>query len=145
MTAAPEFHTSNMCKFFSLICTCKHILGSHQDSLIFILRTSTVRKTGSPRSITPPAAKSTSPYKAIVYINLAGGADSFNILTPGASGCSLYNEYWIARGRGAGIGLSEDKINNIDGSSAGIDGCGTLGVTSLLPAYRDIFNEGKGE
>lgn len=75
---------------------------------------------------------------------MAGGADSFNILSPGSSGCTLYNEYFEARGRGAGIGLTPEEILNIDGSTAGISGCGTLGVNALLPAYRDIFNEGKG-
>ena len=57
-----------------------------------------MRKTGSPRSITPPAAKLFSPFKAIVYISLAGGVDSFKILTPGPSNCPLYNEYIKARG-----------------------------------------------
>jgi len=105
----------------------------------------TLRKRGSPRSSTPPAAKSSSPYKAIVYINLAGGADSFNILTPGSSDCSfLYDEYFEARGKGAGIGLTKDQILDIDASSAGISGCSTLGVNKLLPAYKDIFDEGKG-
>ena len=75
---------------------------------------------------------------------MAGGADSFNILTPGPSGCSLYNEYYEARGRGAGIGLGSDDILPIDGSSAGISGCDTLGVNKLLSAYKDIFDEGKG-
>lgn len=105
-----------------------------------------VRKNGSfSRSTTPPSAKSSSPYKAIVYINLAGGADSFNILTPGSTDCtSLYDEYWEARGRGGGIGLKSDQIFDIDGSSAEISGCSNLGVTTLLPAYKDIFNEGKG-
>ena len=75
---------------------------------------------------------------------MAGGADSFNILTPGASGCSLYNEYYEARGKGAGIGLTSDDILPINGSSAGISGCGTFGVHKLLSAYKDIFDEGKG-
>ena len=103
-----------------------------------------MRKTGSQRAITPPAAMSSSPYKAIVYINLSGGVDSFNVLVPGSSDCTLYDEYFEARGRGAGIGLTRDKILNIDASSAGIDGCGTLGLNSLLPAYKDIFDEGSG-
>jgi uncharacterized protein (DUF1501 family) len=105
-----------------------------------------VRKTGSPRSITPPAAKSSSPYKAIVYISLAGGADSFNILTPGASDCvALYQEYMEARGEGhSNIGLKADEILPIDGSSAGIRGCNTLGVNKLMSAYKNIFDEGAG-
>jgi len=104
-----------------------------------------VRKTGSPRSITPPAAKSSSIYKAIVYINLAGGVDSFNILTPGPSNCALYHEYMEARGTGkSNIGLKADEILPIDGSSAEISQCDTFGVNKLLSAYKDIFDEGSG-
>lgn len=104
----------------------------------------TIRQTGNKRSITPPAVKSSKPYKAIVYINLAGGADSFNILTPGASGgcSSLYNEYWEARGRGAGIGLTSSEIDDI--WITGMDGCEKLGVSKHLSAYKDIYNENKG-
>ena len=116
ITTAPEFHTSN-----------------------------TLRKTGSPRSITPPTAKSSTPYKAIVYINLAGGVDSFNILTPhDDSGCYLYDEYFEARGGRLGIGLKMDEILPIDGSSAKINGCNKMGVNKLLPAYKEIYEEGKG-
>jgi hypothetical protein len=79
-----------------------------------------------------------------VYINLSGGVDSFNILTPGASNCPLYGEYLAARGGAAGIGLKRDEILPIDGSSARIPECDTLGVNKNLTAYKDIFDEGKG-
>ncbi|KAL7553976.1 hypothetical protein ACHAWF_017328 [Thalassiosira exigua] len=116
LVSLPEFHTSN-----------------------------TLSKTGSSRPITPPADKSSAPYRAIVYIHLNGGADSFNILSPGSIGCSgLYDDYFAARGGGAGIGLKPDEILNIDAASAQMLGCSTLGVTHLLPAYKDIFDEGKG-
>ena len=75
---------------------------------------------------------------------MAGGADSFNILTPGASGCALYKEYYEVRGRGAGIGLKRDEMLQIDGSSAGIKRCKKFGVNKLLSAYKEIFDEGKG-
>ena len=105
-----------------------------------------MRKTGSLRSITPPTAKSSSPYKAIVYISLTGGADSFNILTPGPSDCvELYEAYKAARGTGNSfIGLKPDEILPIDGSSAEIRDCKTFGVNKLLSAYKDIFDEGAG-
>jgi uncharacterized protein (DUF1501 family) len=103
-----------------------------------------VRKTGSPRSISPSPAKSASPYKAIVYINLSGGVDSFNILTPGAKFCPLYNEYFAERGGAAGIGLMKDEILPIDGASAMIYECDTLGVNKNLTAFKDIYDEGKG-
>lgn len=80
-----------------------------------------------------------------MYINLLGGIDSFNILTPHSDGgCTLYDEYYRARGGEAGIGLTLDNILPIDGTSAGIAGCNTFGVNSLFPALKDIYDEGKG-
>lgn len=104
----------------------------------------TTRKSGTARDATPPLDKSGSPYKAIVYIHLSGGVDSFNILTPGASNCPLYDEYFEARGKGIGIGMGPDEIIDIDGSSAGLDGCSNLGVHHLLPAYAEIYGAGNG-
>jgi len=50
-----------------------------------------------------------------------------------------------ARGMGASnVGLKIDEILPIDGSSAGISQCDTLGVNKLLSAYKDIFDEGSG-
>lgn len=95
--------------------------------------------------MTPPPSKSSEPYKAIVYIFLDGGLDSFNLLTPGSTGCnSLYNSYYQARGGDDGVGLTAEEMLNIDGSSAGIDGCNTFGVNKLMSAYKVIFDEGKG-
>ena len=106
----------------------------------------TVRRTGEARPVTPPPEMSDSEYKAILYINLFGGLDSFNVLTPHDNGgmCYLYDDYFTARGGSAGIGLTMDEILPIDGRSAGITGCITFGVNNLLPAFRDIYNEGKG-
>ncbi len=104
-----------------------------------------VRKTGLARSVTPSPPKATNPYKAIVYINLFGGIDSFNVLTPhNNGGCYLYDDYFQARGGDEGVGLTLDEILPIDGTSAGIDGCVTFGVNSLLPSLKDIYDEGRG-
>ena len=95
--------------------------------------------------MTPPSSKSSEPYKAIVYIYLGGGLDSFNLLTPGSTGCnSLYNSYYHARGGDDGVGLLAEDMLTIDGTSAGIDGCSTFGVNKLMSAYKEIFDEGKG-
>jgi len=116
MSALPEFHTWN-----------------------------TVRKTGLARSITPSPPKASNTYKAIVFINLFGGIDSFNVLTPHSNGgCYLYDDYFEARGGDVGVGLTLDEILPIDGSSAGINGCKTFGVNSLLPSLKDIYDEGRG-
>ena len=42
------------------------------------------------------------------------------------------------------IGLRRDEILPINGSSAGISQCDTLGVNQLLSAYQSIFDEGRG-
>ena len=125
MATAPEFHTSSL-----------------------------TRQTGIPRDVTP-SLPSRRPYKAIVYINLAGGADSFNILTPhhNRNKCPLYDEYFESRGgepntvdetSRAGIGLMKTQILAIDGSSQKVENCASFGVNRHIPAYRDIYKEGRG-
>jgi hypothetical protein len=72
-------------------------------------------------------------------------SDSFNILAPGPEDCLLYDEYSKARGVGkSSIGLKRDEMLPINGTSARISQCETLGVNQLLPAYQSIFNEGSG-
>jgi uncharacterized protein (DUF1501 family) len=80
-----------------------------------------------------------------VLVNLFGGADTFNFLTPhNEGGCYLYDDYFEARGGRNGIGLRIDQILAINGTSAGIVGCRTFGVNNLLPAFKDIYDQGKG-
>ena len=50
----------------------------------------------------------------------------------------------LDRGKRKGIGLDDKQMLPIDGSSQKIDGCDTFGVNKLLPAYKDIYDEGKG-
>ena len=89
--------------------------------------------------------KSSEPYKAIVYVYLGGGLDSFNLLTPhNEGGCGLYDDYFEARGGVGGVGLTIDELLTIDGSSAGIEGCNTFGVNKLMSSYKQIYDEGKG-
>ena len=107
--------------------------------------TNTLRKTGLPRALTPQPNSTSSDYKAIVYVDLFGGADSFNVLTPHPDGgCYLYHDYYAARGGGRGIGLTADEMLPIDGSSAGISGCSTMGVHKAMSVYKEIFDEGAG-
>ena len=42
------------------------------------------------------------------------------------------------------IGLKRDEILPINGSSARISQCDTMGVNQLLSAYQTIFDEGSG-
>ena len=67
-------------------------------------------------------------------------------MTPGPEDCMLYEEYSKARD-GVGrsfFGLKRDEILPINGTSARISQCNTLGVNHLLPAYQCIFDEGCG-
>lgn len=76
LTTTPEYHTSNTGKnaYRFSIREPLNIFTAHHNI--------TVRKNGSERTVTPPPQKSSLPYKAIVYINFAGGVDSYNILAP---------------------------------------------------------------
>lgn len=49
-----------------------------------------VRKTGDPRPAPGAQAPSGNPYKAVVFVMLSGGFDSFNMMVP-KSGCTVTN------------------------------------------------------
>jgi hypothetical protein len=60
--------------------------------------------TGQPRALPSKPPKSGKPYKAIIYLNLAGGADSYNMLVPdvctgtNADGVKVSDQYVEHRG-----------------------------------------------
>ena len=88
MVTAPEFHSTNV-----------------------------VTADSSPRSEvdTPPA--STRPYKAVVFLNLNGGCDSFNLLIPhsGCIGKDMYEHYKSVRG---GLSVPKNDLLHIDASGS---------------------------
>ena len=107
--------------------------------------TNKVALTDTLRMPTPPDTKNetlTHPYRAIVSLNLFGGADTFSMLTPHPDGCSdLYNEYKIRRG--ASLTLQPSELFKIDASTSE-QPCTSFGVNSILPSFKDMYNRKEG-
>jgi uncharacterized protein (DUF1501 family) len=95
-----------------------------------------------PRQVSPDPTPSTEPYKAIVYVHLFGGMDSFYMLAPHSSCGALYDEYQTARG-GATAGLPGSSMLPIDASSSN-QPCNMFGLNDKLPILQEIYNAGHG-
>ncbi len=81
------------------------------------------------------------PYKAVVFVNLAGGMDSFNVLVP-HSGCAgtnyLYDQYAAVRDE---LALSQSDILQIDASTSS-QPCKTFGIHPNLGFLQKLYNDG---
>lgn len=100
--------------------------------------TTVVDSINTPRPESVPPQPSQKTYKSIVYVNLMGGIDSFNVLVP-LSGCSkdMYNQYKSVRGE---IGLRSGNLHNIDASSSG-QVCTTFGLHPSLSFLKSLFDQ----
>lgn len=93
---------------------------------------------------TPPAqvTKSANPksYKAIVYLELSGGADSFNLLIPydGCKGRDMYQQYSDVRGN---VALVKSFLLPIDDSS-GRQVCRRFGLHPSMKHFQRLYNDG---
>jgi len=99
---------------------------------------STIKTTGADRinySFPPPSNK---PYRAVVFIMMSGGVDSFNMLTPYSctKGKDLYSEYLYVRQQ---VALSKQKILEIPASN---QVCESFGVHSTLKTIRQLYLDG---
>jgi uncharacterized protein (DUF1501 family) len=81
------------------------------------------------------------PYKAVVFVNLEGGMDSYNVLVP-HSGCSgsdyLYSQYADIRGE---LALQKSDLLQIDASTSA-QPCSTFGLHPNLGAIQQLYNDG---
>ena len=96
------------------------------------------RKSGQRRAAARVIRGSNS-YKAIVYIFVSGGLDSYNLLVP-HSNCKkdMYGEYKSER---AGLALELEEILPIDVPEKN-QVCDTFGVHHKLPIMRDLYAAG---
>ena len=78
------------------------------------------------------------PYKAGVYVMLAGGCDSFNMIAPYlcTKGKDLYSEYVAARQY---VALPRNMLLPIDVSG---QICQQFGIHSDIPIIKDLYEEG---
>ena len=96
------------------------------------------RTTGQPRSDSSATGKSNSSYKAVVYVMLAGGYDSHNILMPkecsgtNSAGMTLDKQYTKQRGHLASTtGLPIDASNQP---------CSRFAVHDNLEVFKDLYD-----
>uniref|UniRef100_A0A7S4RIT9 Uncharacterized protein n=2 Tax=Ditylum brightwellii TaxID=49249 RepID=A0A7S4RIT9_9STRA len=111
--------------------------------------TSVSRKSGTTRQQESPPSPSGKQYKALVYIMLSGGCDSFNVLVP-HSGCAegkdLYQEYFDERGGlpseealgGVALPLDELLQINVEGQV-----CSTFGLHPSLSGVDSLYKSGE--
>lgn len=114
IVATPEFHTTNVFKSLD-----------------------------TPRPETPQPQPSNIPYKSIVFLNLDGGLDSYNVLVPhsncnvGTAQYTMFDEYTKVRGD---IALDINTLHTIDTSSSG-QVCDTFGLHESLPFLKTLFDD----
>jgi uncharacterized protein (DUF1501 family)/uncharacterized protein (DUF1800 family) len=100
--------------------------------------------TATPRSALPIPTPATKPFKAIVFMFLSGGVDSYNVLVP-TGGCAdgdMYQQYRTVR---SGLALSKNVLLRLDAQvkSAGSEQvCTKWGLHPKLPTLQRMFNDG---
>lgn len=114
---SPEFHTTN------------HLLG-----------TSTLRESNNniPLVESRQTTKSLNGYKAVVYIFLQGGADSFSTLVPLRCSNDLFSSYTSVRGN---MALDRNSLLPINDRS-GTQPCSQFGVHSALGTVKKLYDDG---
>ena len=83
--------------------------------------------------------KSSEPYKAVIFLNLAGGADTFNFLVPmdGCTGKDMYAEYKSVR---TSLSLEKSTLLPIDTSGSN-QICDTFGLHPNLSTLQSLYND----
>ena len=112
LLTAPEFHTSTL-----------------------------IQRSGERVKTEETIQNSTKPYKAIVYIMLYGGMDSFNLVVPHSrckDGKDKYEEYRKVR---TDIALAQDDLLQIN-VKPGSQVCDVFGLHPSLPRLQEQYNQG---
>jgi hypothetical protein len=114
MAASPEFHVTNL-----------------------------ILQSGSKRPKIPATTPSSKPYKAVVYVLLQGGVDSFNMLAPhtcsavNSDGMTLLEQYEMERTTIAFADEERYRIINATGQP-----CDQFAIHPALPLIERLYNEG---
>lgn len=92
-----------------------------------------------------PTASQGRPYKAVVVIFLAGGADSFNMVVP-HSNCSngrdLYQEYRTIRGDDPANFMALQKDDLLEFNANSSQPCSQFGLHPSLQHIHQLYNDG---
>eukprot|EP00546_Thalassionema_frauenfeldii_P010113 CAMPEP_0178928808 /NCGR_PEP_ID=MMETSP0786-20121207/20156_1 /TAXON_ID=186022 /ORGANISM="Thalassionema frauenfeldii, Strain CCMP 1798" /LENGTH=1403 /DNA_ID=CAMNT_0020604807 /DNA_START=186 /DNA_END=4393 /DNA_ORIENTATION=+ len=105
IVSSPEFHTNNI-----------------------------VQSSGIERTPAPPRESNGEPYKALVYIYLFGGLDSFYMLAPHSSCGSLHTDYMNIRG---GAALTDQDANLITTTD---QPCTTFNLIKELSVVKSMYD-----
>ncbi len=102
--------------------------------------TNTVQMNGESRTILTSPEPSGVPYKALIFVMLNGGADSFNMLIPHTCASKdLYKEYSNMRGS---VAISpKSSLLEIDANATG-QVCESFGMHPKLAAAHQLYNDG---
>ena len=108
--------------------------------------TNTMKKSGEARpEVTAPPSNSAEPYKAIVYLYLAGGTDSYHMLAPHTCApIDVYERFRAIRGKNSlseGIGLKQEEMLVIEGNNVD-QPCTHFGIHPNLSTLQTLYNEG---
>ena len=92
----------------------------------------------------PHSSTARRPYKAIVYLFLHGGADSFNMLVPydGCTGTDMYAQYATERGE---IAIPKGSLLPVIAASISRNSsqvCTRFGLHPDTPALQRLYNDG---
>lgn len=99
--------------------------------------TGLVRKTGADRNVPPAPMTSVDDYKAVVYVLLDGGMDSYNMLVPHSCTGPLRNQYDSERGSLAFNATERDLL--IDASGSG-QPCQTFALHDELILLKELYD-----
>jgi len=137
----PEFHSTNL-DFISQQQEGSETLPSDSTSPIIPEITTTTNTNNAPSP--PSSSSSSSSYKAIVYLQLHGGCDSFNILVP-HSQCKndkdMNDEYMSVRGE---MALNKTSLLpiHVKEEDKGTQICDTFGVHPNLSILQELYKNG---
>lgn len=90
-----------------------------------------------------PRRINSEPYKAIVYLQVGGGLDSFNMLVPyTCSPIDVYNKYRMIRGKNEnseGVGLPIERLLEIQSNNSD-QPCTSFGIHENLTVLKDLYD-----
>ena len=109
------------------------------------------RPTKQKKKTKKPKENNKTAYKAIVVIDLIGGADTYNMLVPHSNcieGKDLYQDYSDARGgvynevaETGGAALTKASLHQI-AVPTGTQPCNTFGIHNSMPILKELYDNG---
>ena len=99
--------------------------------------TGIARNSGNERQITGYETKPRGPYKALVFLNMAGGLDTYNLLVPKGQ-CGGSEDGYAAYAESRGNAVPHDDLTSIYTSD---QVCKEFGVHSDFSLLADLYNQ----